>query len=172
MNNFRINSKFLFYKFFYTFSLQFICFPFSSITHNTFFCRASFVINPVIHFVYWEEHLYWFTYKYLDVGIVVGPVSFVEIAIGDNQGNNIILPGEMWQTFIERRVDIERLVQSFAPSSVRDLVIEIVKMRNMNVVKLSLRETCLYMKRWILHVRTQTLQRERIFWTVPVCAYR
>jgi len=70
----------------------------------------------------------------------------VEIAIGDNQGNNINLPRAM-TGFIERRVDIERLVQSFAPSSVRDLVIEIVKMRNMNVVKLSLRETCLYMKR-------------------------
>ena len=32
----------------------------------------------------------------------MGPVSFVEIVIGDNQGNNIILPRTMWQAFIER----------------------------------------------------------------------
>ena len=54
------------------------------------------------------------------------PESFVEIAIGDNQGNNIILPREMWQTFIEKRANIERFVQSIAPSlSVQDLMIEI-----------------------------------------------
>ena len=75
-------------------------------------------------------------------------VSFVEIVIGDNQGNNIILPRAMWQVFIERHADIEQFVQSIAPSSlsVQDLVIEIIKMRDMNVVKLILRETCLYMK--------------------------
>ncbi|KYN38451.1 hypothetical protein ALC56_07158, partial [Trachymyrmex septentrionalis] len=87
-------------------------------------------------------------YKYLDVGIVVGPVSFVEIAIGDNQGNNIILPREIWLTFIERHADIEWFVQSIAPSSllVQDLVIKIVKMRDVNVVKLILHKTCLYIK--------------------------
>jgi len=68
-------------------------------------------------------------YKYLgDVGIVVGSVSFEEIAIGDNQDINIILPRTIWQTFIERRANIERFVQSIAPSSlsIQDLVIEIV----------------------------------------------
>ncbi|XP_011051516.1 PREDICTED: uncharacterized protein LOC105144354 [Acromyrmex echinatior] len=60
------------------------------------------------------------------------------------QSNNIILPRVMWQAFIERRVDIERFVQSIAPSlSVQGLVIEIVKMPDVNVVKLTLRETCL-----------------------------
>ena len=72
-------------------------------------------------------------YKYLDVGIIV---SFVEIAISDNQGNNIILPRAMWRAF-KRRADIKRFVQSIAPSSlsVQDLVIEVVKMRDVNVVK-------------------------------------
>ena len=55
------------------------------------------------------------TYKYLDVGNVVGPVSFMEIAIGSNQDNNIILPRAMWRPFIERRADIGRFVQSIAP---------------------------------------------------------
>ncbi|KYM85829.1 hypothetical protein ALC53_04414 [Atta colombica] len=87
-------------------------------------------------------------YKFLDIEIVVGPTSHVEIAISDNRGNRIILPHATWKASIERCTDIERLMQStsFAPSSVRDLMIEIVKMRNMNVVKLSLREICLYMK--------------------------
>jgi len=68
--------------------------------------------------------------------------------LGDIQDNNIILPRAMWKAFIERCVDIERFVQSIVLSSlsIQNLVIEIVKMRDMNVVKLSLRETYLYMK--------------------------
>jgi len=31
-------------------------------------------------------------YKYLDIGISVGSVSSVKIVIGDNRGNQIILP--------------------------------------------------------------------------------
>ena len=88
-------------------------------------------------------------------------MSFVEIVIGDNQGNNIILPRAMWQAFIERRADIERFVQSIAPSSlsVQDLVIEIIKMRDVNVVKLTLRETSVYEAiNHALHVQTQTLR--------------
>ncbi|KYN21925.1 hypothetical protein ALC57_05691 [Trachymyrmex cornetzi] len=71
-------------------------------------------------------------------------IKLNNIAIGDN----IILPRAVWRAFIERRADIERFVQSNAPSSlsVQDLVIEIVKMRDANVVKLTLRDTCLYMK--------------------------
>jgi len=64
-------------------------------------------------------------YKYLDIGISVGPMSFVEILLGDNKGNQIILPYATWETFIARRADIEKLMQSPAPSSlaIRDLVI-------------------------------------------------
>jgi len=50
--------------------------------------------------------------------------------------------------FIEKRADIEWFVQSIAPSSllIQDLVMEIVKMRDVNVVKLTLCDTYLYMK--------------------------
>jgi len=49
-------------------------------------------------------------YKFLDIGIVVGHTSHVEITISDNRGNCIILPYVTWKAFIERRADIERLI--------------------------------------------------------------
>ena len=51
-------------------------------------------------------------YKYLDIGIVVESMSDVEIAIGDNRGNRIILPHTTWKAFIDRRANIQRLMQS------------------------------------------------------------
>ncbi|XP_011705922.1 PREDICTED: uncharacterized protein LOC105461137, partial [Wasmannia auropunctata] len=82
-------------------------------------------------------------FKYLDIGISVGSISHVEILIGDNRGNYIILPYGMWRMFIERRMDIEQFLQSSVPSSLRiqDLVIDLVKIRNENIVKLALNDT-------------------------------
>ncbi|XP_011686425.1 PREDICTED: uncharacterized protein LOC105449122 [Wasmannia auropunctata] len=87
-------------------------------------------------------------FKYLDIGISVGSISHVEILIGDNRGNYIILPYGMWRMFIERRMNIEQLLQSSVPSSLRiqDLVLDIVKIRNDNIVKLTLNDTCMFMK--------------------------
>ena len=87
-------------------------------------------------------------YKYLDIGISVGSATSVELVIGDNRGNQIILSRATWETFIDRRADIERLVQSTIASSVsiRDLVVELVKMRDTYIVKLALHDTYLYMK--------------------------
>jgi len=81
----------------------------------------------------------------LDIGINVGSVSFVELFIGDNQGNRLILSHATWKIFIERRVDIEQLLQSTVTSSllIGDLELEIC---DVNIVKLKSRDTCLYMK--------------------------
>jgi len=50
------------------------------------------------------------SYKYVDVGISVGPVSSVEIVIGDNHGiNQIIMLHAMWEMFIEKHANIEQL---------------------------------------------------------------
>ncbi|RLU22048.1 hypothetical protein DMN91_006428 [Ooceraea biroi] len=46
-------------------------------------------------------------YKYLEIGINVGPSSYVEIAIGDNRGNELILSLETWKGFYEQRWDIQ-----------------------------------------------------------------
>ncbi|XP_071578133.1 uncharacterized protein [Temnothorax nylanderi] len=87
-------------------------------------------------------------YKFLDVGINAGPMSPVDILIGDNRGNRIILPHTTWVTFIEKRADIQRFVQSPAPSSLafRDLKLRVVKIRDADIVKLTSCATSLYMK--------------------------
>ncbi|KYN04689.1 hypothetical protein ALC62_04436 [Cyphomyrmex costatus] len=88
-------------------------------------------------------------YKFLEIGIAVGSMSHVEIAISDTRGNRIILPHATWTAFVEKRADIERLVQSTTPSSslmIQDLVMELVKIRDVNTVKLSLCDKCTYMK--------------------------
>lgn len=87
-------------------------------------------------------------YKYLDIGISVGPASFVELVLGDNRGNKIVLPHATWTTFIKRRADIEQFLQSTTASSlpIGDLVIELAAIRNESVIKLTLCDTCMYMK--------------------------
>jgi len=78
------------------------------------------------------------SYKYVDVGISVGSMSSVEKIIGDNRSNQIILLHATWETFIERRVNIEQLLQSPAPSSlaIQGLIVEFVKIHGVNMVKL------------------------------------
>ncbi|KYQ49776.1 hypothetical protein ALC60_11152 [Trachymyrmex zeteki] len=75
-------------------------------------------------------------------------MSYVKIVIGDNRGNRIILPHTTWKAFIERRANVERLVQSTVSSSltIQDLIVELVKIGNEYNVKISLNGTCLYMK--------------------------
>ncbi|XP_036149147.1 uncharacterized protein LOC118647775 [Monomorium pharaonis] len=90
-------------------------------------------------------------YKYLKMGISVGSEPFVEMILGDNKGNQLILPYITWQIFIERRMDIERLVRpndckSSSKLTIHDLVVEIVKICDGNIVKLTLYNTCIYMK--------------------------
>ncbi|KYN10997.1 hypothetical protein ALC57_16849 [Trachymyrmex cornetzi] len=68
-------------------------------------------------------------------------MSQVEIAIGDTRGNRIVLPHTTWMAFIEKRSDIQQLLRSSTPSPlmIQDLVvIELVKIRDVENVKLSL----------------------------------
>ncbi|RLU25504.1 hypothetical protein DMN91_001660 [Ooceraea biroi] len=46
-------------------------------------------------------------YKYLDIGINVGPPSYVEIAIGDHRGNELILSLETWKGLYEQQWNIQ-----------------------------------------------------------------
>jgi len=87
------------------------------------------------------------SYKCLDIGINVAPVFSVEIVIGDKRGNQILLHAT-WEMFIERRANIEQLLQSPAPSSlaIQDLIVELVKIHDVNMVKLKLHDACLYIK--------------------------
>jgi len=68
--------------------------------------------------------------------------------LGDNKSNQIILPHVTWKTFITKRANIEKLLQSLAPLSlaIQDLIIDHVKMRDTHIVKLKSRDVCLYVK--------------------------
>ncbi|XP_070160573.1 uncharacterized protein [Polyergus mexicanus] len=91
-------------------------------------------------------------YKYLDIGISVesqrGITSYVELHLGDNRGNQIVLSIDTWESLMLKRADVERLVQTpdHTPIWINDLTIEIVKIHDTSVVKLTLRDSCLYMK--------------------------
>ena len=68
-------------------------------------------------------------YKFLDIETVVGSIFHMQIAIDYNRGNLMFIPHATWMTFIERRANIERLMQSTVPSSssIQDLNVELVK---------------------------------------------
>ncbi|XP_039304966.1 uncharacterized protein LOC120357721 [Solenopsis invicta] len=87
-------------------------------------------------------------YKYLDIGISAGPISFVELIIGDNRGNQIILLYEPWKAVLQRRADIEQLVHATAAASLTicNLTIQVVNVSNGTIVKLTSCGTCMYMK--------------------------
>ena len=80
----------------------------------------------------------------MDIGIVIGSVSHVQIAIGDNRGTAC----SCYMEDVHRETDIERLIQSTDPlsSPIQDLNVELFKMYDMNNVKLTLNFTCLYIK--------------------------
>ena len=88
------------------------------------------------------------SYKYLDIGISVGSVSYVEIILGDNRGNRIILPISTWNLLMHKRAEIEHLTQSENSSlSIQDLLISVTMMHNSKIVKLSILDgNSLYMK--------------------------
>jgi len=87
-------------------------------------------------------------YKYLDIGINVEPVSHVDIIFGDNRGNQIPLSRKTWTTIIEKHTNIEQFLQSTSASSIRihDLLVELVKISNENIVKFILNNKCMYEK--------------------------
>ncbi|XP_032689000.1 protein PFC0760c-like [Odontomachus brunneus] len=79
-------------------------------------------------------------YKYLEIGISVGPVSCVEIILGDNRGNHMILPHQIWKEIMHKRTDFDRLLQQAetSPFWIRDLSIKSDKIQNAKVQKLTL----------------------------------
>ena len=86
-------------------------------------------------------------YKYLDIGISVGAVSCVELVLGDNRSNQIVLSIEMWKSLMQKRMDNERLQSPQTPLRIRDLTIKVVKMSDSEIVKIALHDvSSLYMK--------------------------
>jgi len=79
----------------------------------------------------------------------------VEMFLGNNnnKGNHIILLCTTCKAFHrERRADIEQLMQSTAlsPLSIQDLIVELIKICNTNIVNLASHDTCMCMKPTII----------------------
>lgn len=84
------------------------------------------------------------SYKYLEIGISVGNISYVELALGDNRGNQIILPIETWRLLMQKRADIEQLTET--PLWIRDLTFQVINTSNSTIIKITSSDNSLYMK--------------------------
>ncbi|XP_039312760.1 uncharacterized protein LOC120359423 [Solenopsis invicta] len=87
------------------------------------------------------------SYKWLDIGINAGSISYVELVLGDNRGNQIALPYKTWRSLIEKRMDIEGLMQSkTAPLLIHELIVQQIKLHEEHIIKLTLHNTYICMK--------------------------
>jgi len=124
----------------------FTCFSFFQNLFSQTSSSTSSKLCYMSHILMKKYALISIAYKFLDIGIIVGSISHVQIAISDNRSNDMFYLYATWKTFIKRRVDIERLMQStFSSSPIQDLNVELVKIYDTNNVKLTLNGTCLYM---------------------------
>ena len=87
-------------------------------------------------------------YKHVEIGISVGPVSYVEIVLADNRGNQMPISYQTWKELMKKRLDIEQLqwFLSSLPLRIGELDIAVVKFQDSKVVKFTCRETSLYFK--------------------------
>ncbi|XP_054016594.1 uncharacterized protein LOC128897001 [Hylaeus anthracinus] len=86
-------------------------------------------------------------YKYLDIGIRIGRRCDVELAIGDNRGNEIQFPMFTWKKLSERKMDILRNFEmtSSDPIRVCDITIEFRCVDDVKVAKLSTSVNALFL---------------------------
>ena len=60
----------------------------------------------------------------------------------------MVLPYRTWKALVAKRMDIERLTKATeAPSlTIHELTVQLVKLREENIIKLTLRDACIYLK--------------------------
>ncbi|KAL6253756.1 hypothetical protein P5V15_012902 [Pogonomyrmex californicus] len=78
-------------------------------------------------------------YKFLEIGINVGPPSYVEIALGDHRGQGLILSLETWKGLYEQRWNIYKLLRNDYKDnfiSVRPLTVRVYQMNDVTLVRL------------------------------------
>ncbi|KYN09773.1 hypothetical protein ALC57_18107 [Trachymyrmex cornetzi] len=78
-------------------------------------------------------------YKYLEIGINVGPPSYVEIALGDNRGHELWLSFETWKGLYEQRCNIYKMLRNEHKDnfiSVGPLTVRVCTMNDVTLVRL------------------------------------
>ena len=51
-------------------------------------------------------------YKFLEIGINVGPPSYVEIVLGDHRGHELSLSLETWKSLYDQRWNIYKMLRN------------------------------------------------------------
>lgn len=84
-------------------------------------------------------------YKYLDIGVRIGGSCHVELAIGDNHGNEIQLSMATWKEFLRKKEDIMRnIVNSGNAVYVGDITVEFCRLNDyVKLAKLSNLTKCI-----------------------------
>ncbi|KAL6267999.1 hypothetical protein P5V15_001077 [Pogonomyrmex californicus] len=78
-------------------------------------------------------------YKYLEIGINVSPPSYVEIALGDHRGQELIMSLETWKGLYEQRWNIYKLLLNDYKDnfiSVGPLTVRVYLMNDVTLVRL------------------------------------
>ncbi|KAL6254748.1 hypothetical protein P5V15_014074 [Pogonomyrmex californicus] len=78
-------------------------------------------------------------YKFLEIGINVGPPSYMEIALGDHRGQELILSLETWKGLYEQRWNIYKLLRNDYKDnfiSVGLLTVRVYQMNDVTLVRL------------------------------------
>ncbi|XP_071629899.1 uncharacterized protein [Temnothorax longispinosus] len=95
-------------------------------------------------------------YKFLEIGINVGPPSYVEIAVGDHRGKELLLSLESWKALYEQRQNIQNFfrndfkdIHSFI--NVGPLTVRVCTVNNIKLIRLESVNVCLRMTESTLH---------------------
>ncbi|KYN15550.1 hypothetical protein ALC57_12226 [Trachymyrmex cornetzi] len=78
-------------------------------------------------------------YKYLEIGINVGPPSYVEIALGDNRKHELSLSLETWKDLYEQRCNIYKMLRNEYKDnliSVGPLIVRVCTLNDATLVRL------------------------------------
>ncbi|KYN14539.1 hypothetical protein ALC57_13236 [Trachymyrmex cornetzi] len=78
--------------------------PWSFLTKSEKYC--AFWLSAYHHGLQWEDG------TYLEIGINVGPPSYVEIALGDHRGHELSLCLETWKGLYEQRWNIYKMLRN------------------------------------------------------------
>ncbi|XP_077258527.1 uncharacterized protein LOC143895348 [Temnothorax americanus] len=96
-------------------------------------------------------------YKFLEIGINVGPPSYVEIAVGDpRRGKELLLSFETWKALYEQRQNIQNFfrndfkhIHSFI--NVGLLTVRVCTVNNIKLIRLESANVCLRMTESTMH---------------------
>ena len=86
--------------------------------------------------------------KYLEFGINVRPMADVEVVLGDNRGNHLILSWHTWDALFDSRTSIEERAQLPGSESLQmnELTVDFCQIYDSPIVKMTMDIKLLYFK--------------------------